>query len=504
MSNRLGGGIEVLVFHPAMIASSGARPRRKLATAAVLFGMFAGAIEMTIVGTAMPRIVGALGGSDRFAWVISVYLLTNTVAAPLSGKLADLYGRRPVYLTGMALFLLGSTLSGAAPSMTVLIVGRAIQGVGGGTLATVGLTIVGDLYTPVERGRIQGLFSAVWGTAGAIGPVAGGYIVDHFSWRWVFYLNLPFGLIAMALVTLALRENVQSRDVALDVWGALALTAAIAVLQFAGGGHGSPVSARSGLLGLLGALLIAAFVFIERRVEAPLLPMTIFRERRISSALAASLLSGSVMFGITNFVPMYLQAVTGSSARTAGSALIPFSLGWPIAGMIAGLLIARVDSRTLIRTGMLLVVTGASVIVVAGQGFVRGPYALAGLFIGCGMGLSSTPMLIALQSSVSWDQRGVITAAFSLCRTVGGSLGIIGASFAQNARLNGRGIPAATVDAMLRPGAPLGPFAVRSVLADAMRGAFLVTATAAALACIAAFAFPSSPVHRRVPGTAEA
>ncbi|MEI8254235.1 MAG: MDR family MFS transporter, partial [Deltaproteobacteria bacterium] len=408
---------------------------RALATAAVLCGTFVSAIEMTIVGTAMPRIAGALGGSDRFAWVISIYLLANTISAPLSGKLADLYGRKPVYVGGMMLFLLGSALSGAAPDMNFLIMSRAIQGLGSGAVATGALTIVGDLYTPIERGKIQALFSAVWGSAGALGPLAGGFLVDHLSWRWIFYLNLPFGAAATVLLWFSLHERVGKRDASLDVLGALVLTAAVAAIQLAGGGHGARGSSQGPLLAAAGLVLVALFAVIEARAKSPILPIALLKQRLVATALLASLLVGGVMFGVITFLPLYVQGVQGASARDAGVVMTPLSVAWPVVGVITGFLISRVDTRTLVRTGMVLVAVGAALPLAVTAGSSRALFVASGLLVGAGMGLSSTPFLISLQTAVDWSQRGIVTAAFSFCRTMGGTLGVILSSTLEAGRL---------------------------------------------------------------------
>lgn len=463
---------------------------RALVTAAVLCGTFVSAIEMTIVGTAMPRIAGALGGSDRFAWVISVYLLTNTVSAPLSGKLADLYGRKPVYIAGMALFLLGSILSGAAPDMNFLIVSRAIQGAGGGAVATMALTIVGDLYTPVERGRIQGLFSAVWGSAGALGPLAGGFIVDHLSWRWIFYLNVPFGAVATILLWFALHERIEKRDASLDVIGAIVLTAAVSVVQLAGGGHGVRAHSHPALLGIAGVLLFVLFAFVETRAKTPILPLALIGRRLIGTALLASLLAGAVMFGVITYLPLFVQGVQGGSAREAGIVMTPLSVAWPIVGVIAGFLIARIDPRILVRTGMSIVAIGAILPCIVTASSPRTVFVISGLLVGAGMGLSSTPFLITLQTAVDWSQRGVVTAGFSFCRTMGGTLGVILASAIENATLDARSIPSSMVDAALRPGASLADPRVRDALALGLHRAFIATAVLGVAGAIATFAFP--------------
>jgi EmrB/QacA subfamily drug resistance transporter len=471
------------------------RTRRSLVTAAVLFGMFASAIEMNIVSTAMPRIAGALGGSDRFAWVISIYLLTSTVAAPLSGKLADLYGRKPVYQLGMGLFLLGSALSGAAPSMNLLIAARAVQGIGAGALATVALTVLGDIYTPVERGRMQGLLSAVWGTAGALGPLAGGFIVDHLGWRWVFYLTVLPGAVAMAIMQGALHEQVKRRPASLDLAGAALLTAAIMALQFAGGEHGSSGNTGAVVAAVAGVVLLVLFAVVERRAAEPILPLSLLSDRLIGTVLLSALLSGAVMFGLSNYVPLFVQGVEGATARAAGAMMTPFSVAWPLASIVAGLSIGKVDTRVSVRTGMTLVAAGSAMALLAAPGDSRAVLLVAVTFVGTGMGLTSTPLLIALQSAVSWETRGIATAAFSFCRTLGGTLGMVLAGAIHLNRLDERGVMASTVDALLRPGAPAGEPAVRDALAYAVHGALVSVAALGLLAWVASLAFPRAAVR---------
>lgn len=476
--------------------------RRRVATAAILCGMFVAAIELTIVGTAMPRIAGSLGGSDRFTWVLSIYLLSTTVSAPLSGKLSDLLGRKPVYLGAMALFLVGSVLCGAAPTMNFLIAARALQGIGGGALNTAALTLIGDLYTPVERGRVQGLFSAVWGTAGAIGPFVGGLLVDGIGWRWVFYLNLPFGLAAMGLLAWALHERVEKRSVKLDLAGTALLSAGVLALQLAGGAgegaHGGPAVPRSWALAAAVAS-IGAFVLVERKTPEPLVPVSLLRNRVVSTTLLSVLVSGAAMFALTNFVPLYAQGVLGASAREAGAILAPFSIAWPLAGVIVGAILTRADIRLLARVGMALVLVGCALplgVRVEAPGAAHALLLASSALFGVGMGIANTAMLVALQGSVRWEERGTATAAFSFCRTMGGALGVVLAGAVQAARLSALGVSSSTVDAALRPGAPPAAEPLRVAIAHGVRGAFVALAAMGVVAFVAILAYPRVSLAR--------
>jgi EmrB/QacA subfamily drug resistance transporter len=469
--------------------------RRRVATAAIVFGMFAAAIEMTIVSTAMPRAAGDLGGSDRYAWVLSIYLLSSTVSAPLFGKLADLFGRRPSYLAGMSLFLLGSWASGAAWSMTALIVARAVQGVGGGALATVGLTVVGDLYPAEQRGKVQGLFSAVWGFAGAIGPVAGGLIVDYLSWRWVFYLNVPFGLLAMGLLAGSLREGVARKRVQIDWLGALLLAGAIVAIQLGSGAHGVAGMGRAPLV--VGLALAVAFVFVERRAKEPVLPLELFAHKTITVAVLVTLASGVVMTVVTNYVPLLLQGAQGATTRESGLVMTAFAIGWPVAAFSVGMLLARVGVRRAAIAGFSLVFLGALWLATANIHTGRPALVLASGLIGVGMGLQSTPLLIAVQTTVPWNLRGAATASFSFSRTLGGTLGAILAGALAEQRLHARGVASATIDAALRPGAPLASLVVREAIADVVHAALVANAVVALCALVLSRETPAGTLAAR-------
>lgn len=469
--------------------------RRRAATAAIVLGMFAAAIEMTIVSTAMPRAAGDLGGSDRYAWVLSIYLLTNSVSAPLFGKLADLFGRRPAYLVGMSLFLLGSWASGAAWSMNALIAARAVQGIGGGAVATVGLTIVGDLYPAEERAKVQGLFSAVWGFAGALGPVAGGLIVDVLSWRWVFYLNVPFGLLAMALLTSALRERVVRRSVSIDWAGALLLTAAIVSAQLGSGAHGVAGMGRAPLV--LAVLFAIAFVLVERRAAEPVLPLSLFSHRTITVAVLVSLASGIVMTVVTNYIPLLIQGAQGASTRESGLAMTAFAIGWPLSAFSTGMVLARVGVRRAAISGFSLVFAGSLALSLLDWHSARGLFVVGTGLVGLGMGMQNTPLLIAVQSQVDWSLRGAATAAFSFARTLGGTFGAILAGALAELVLHRRAIPSATIDDALRPGAPLAPLAVREAVGDLVHTVLVANTVVAFVALVLSLATPAGSMRAR-------
>jgi EmrB/QacA subfamily drug resistance transporter len=381
--------------------------------------MFMAAVELTIVSTAMPSVIGDLGGIRHYSWVFTGYLLASTLTVPLYGKLADLYGRKPIMLFGTALFLIGSTASGFSGSMNQLIVFRTVQGLGAGAMQPVALTIVGDIFNLEERARMQGLFGAVWGLAGLVGPVLGGLIVKTLSWHWVFFVNIPFGLSSAVLLVIALHENVEHKRHALDLGGAGFLAVAVVALLM---GSGS----RNLILPLaVAAVFFAAFIVVERRVAEPILPLDLFRLPVMSVGSLAGILIGGSMLAAVTYVPLFVQGVLKGSPTEAGNAITPMVIGWPIASALGGRVLPRVGYRPLIWLGLVLSV-GASIGLALTAGPGRG---LTGIrwsmaAFGAGLGFANTALLIAVQTSVAWKQRGVATASTMFFRSIGGALAI--------------------------------------------------------------------------------
>src|SRR5215510_12003014 len=291
--------------------------RRRVVTAGVMLGMFLAALEATVVGTAMPTVIASLGGLDRYSWVFSAYLLTSTVTVPVWGRLSDLYGRRIPYLIGVAFFLLGSALSGASQSITQLIVFRAIQGLGAGALVPLSLTINGDIYTLVERTRIQGLFSGLWGVASIVGPIVGAVVTEHISWRWVFYLNIPFGLAAAAVVGIALVEPKQSEKPVIDYAGAAWLAICITLLLMALVATGNATSGDwPRIVAESAGALVFGLLFLrsERRAKEPIIPLGLFHIRMIAVGCLTVFLIGTAFFGALSFIPLFVQGALGGTA----------------------------------------------------------------------------------------------------------------------------------------------------------------------------------------------
>ncbi len=419
-----------------MVASvdDGARVRvtnRPLTVAALMLAVFMAALEVTVVSTAMPTVVGDLGGVELYAWVFTAYVLSSTVCVPIFGKLADVYGRKPILVGGIAVFLLASVACGQSHTMAWLIGFRAVQGVGGGAMQSMALTVVGDIFTLHERARMQGVIGAVWGVAGLVGPIVGGTIVNTIGWQWVFYVNVPFGLGSVVLLWHYLHEKVERMERPLDWRGALLLGAAVTFVLVGARGSRAAWALPSA------ALLAVLFVLVERRAPDPILPLTLFSKRVIAVASAAGTLIGGALMSTLTFVPLFVQGVLGGTPTQAGATIAPMAVAWPIASALGGRMIPRLGFRPLVRVGLLVNSVAAvamAVLLVPGVGLTL-PRVATALF-GLGLGFANTALLIAVQTSVGWAERGVATASTLLFRTLGGALavGVLGEVLAAKLR----------------------------------------------------------------------
>jgi len=396
-------------------------------TATMMLSLFLASVEATIVTTAMPTIVAELGGLAIYAWAFAAFSLTQTVAVPIMGKLSDIYGRRPIYLIAMAIFLLGSILCGVATSMPQLVAYRAVQGIGAGGLMPIAFTIIGDIFTFEQRARIQGVFSGVWGVSSVIGPLVGGFLVDKVGWQWVFFINVPLVIIAAAMMILAWRDVVPHTRAQVDFIGAGLLASGISSLLFALSQLNQPRGWESinfwGLLGLAFALM-GTLLWHERRTPNPILPIQLFRERLFSTANGHGFLSGIALFGTTAFIPFFVESVLGTSATMAGATLTPQIIAWVAGSIVSSRLLLRYGYRTLAIFGTSLLVLGMGMLTEIGPQIPLWYLYVAVGVCGLGMGFSVPPFLVAVQSSVARQAMGTATSTLQFSRNIGGAIGV--------------------------------------------------------------------------------
>lgn len=401
--------------------------KRKFVFVAILIGMFMAAIEGTIVATAMPTIVADLGGFSLYSWVFSIYLLMQAITIPIYGKLADLFGRNPVYIIGVIVFLAGSILCGVATTMPAMILFRLIQGIGAGAVQPIATTIVGDIYSIKERAKIQGYLASVWGISAIIGPALGGLFVDYFDWEWVFWINIPFGIISLIGIIFYLHENVEKKKHSIDYLGSGLLLISVSALMLAliqGGVGWSWSSLPSLSLFALFILSLVLFLLQEKRAKEPLMPLNLWKNRIISASNLGALTTGMIMIPVISFVPTYVQGVMEESATVAGFALAMMSIGWPVSSTIAGKILIKLGSLKTALIGGVGLIIGSIILVASQPSF--GPFFVGAgsFFIGVGMGFTTTTFVVSIQSSVEWNVRGVATASNMFMRMLGNSIGI--------------------------------------------------------------------------------
>jgi EmrB/QacA subfamily drug resistance transporter len=394
----------------------------------LMAGMLLAALDQTIVGTALPTIVGKLGGIEHYSWVVTAYLLASTASTPLYGKVSDLYGRRPVFLFAIGTFLVGSLLAGLSWGMGPLIAFRGIQGLGAGGLMTLAFTIISDAVPPRERGRYQGLFGAVFGLSSVAGPLVGGYFAEH-DWRWIFYVNLPIGVVALFVSNHVLRLLThQRRDHKIDWWGALTLVVGVSaiLLGLSWGGKEYGWSSPT-IIGLFagGVAMSAVFLYIESRATEPILPLRLFRRPTFSIANVATFILGFGMFGSIIYVPLYLQIVKGATPTASGLLLLPMMVGIIFTSIVSGQMISRLGrykwfpvAGTLIMATRMVLFTGLGVDTPLWRTFI--PMVV----IGVGLGLAMQPLILAVQNAVNLRDMGAGTSTATFFRSLGGSFGV--------------------------------------------------------------------------------
>lgn len=402
--------------------------RRWAVTIGVMTGMFIAALEATVVGTAMPTVIASLGGLNHYSWVFSAYLVTSTVTVPVWGKLSDLYGRRLLYQIGIGVFLLGTLLSGLSGTMTQLIIFRAIQGLGAGALVPLGMTIIGDIFTVQERAKMQAFFSGVWGLSSVIGPVVGGFITDQLSWQWVFFVNIPVGIVAAAIIGFALKEPKLTSKPKIDYAGAALLMTAISLLMLAlvEGGSSLSVLLQTHNILLIGGsiILLILFYIVEKRASDPIIPFDLFKNRTVSVSVVAGFLGGVAMFGAISFIPLFAQGALGSTATEAGSLLTPLMLAWVSMSVIGGRLLLRVGYRPITLIGFVILALGFVLLALFGRETPRFWLYFDLVLIGAGLGLTMLTLLIAVQQAVERTKLGVATSLNQFTRSIGGAFGV--------------------------------------------------------------------------------
>jgi EmrB/QacA subfamily drug resistance transporter len=417
-----------LAAAPQSLRATMSRPQLILVIASVMLGMLLAALDQTIVGTAMPRIIAQLNGLEHYAWVATAYLLASTVMVPIYGKLSDIYGRKPFFLLGMLLFLLGSALSGASQTMTQLIFFRAIQGLGAGAMMPIVQAIIGDIFPPAERGKWQGLLMAVFGLSSIVGPTAGGWITDNWGWRWVFYVNMPVGAVAVAVAVLALPSAGRRRQHQIDYWGALTLAAGAVPLLLAFSWAGTLYAWGSAqIIGLLivAVLMLAAFVVVETRVAEPIITPALFRNSIFTVSVVATFLLAAGMFGAILYLPLFVQGVLGNTATNSGVVLTPMMLGFIVSSTIGGQILSRTGRyKVLALVGFVVATAGMFLLsrmdVTTTDGVVVRDMVITGLGIGVLMSLFT----IVVQNAFPFHQLGQVTASVQFFRSMGSTIGI--------------------------------------------------------------------------------
>lgn len=384
------------------------------------------AIEGTIVSTAMPKIVNDLGGSHLYTWVISIYLLSTVISSPIFGKLADLYGRKLMFTIGVIIFLIGSMLSGLSQTMEQLVVFRLIQGIGAGALATIPMTIVGDVFPLGQRAKIQGLISSIWGIAGIVGPLIGGFIVDVISWHWIFYMNLPFGIVSLFLLHQSLHEQLSKKKQKIDYAGIFVFAVGMGSFLYALNilKDKEQMTGNLMIFFFIPIVCLGLFLWIETKAEEPMLPLILFKNKLITVAYSVLFLFGFISIAVSFYIPLWVQGVTNLNATLSGIAMLPMSITWPLGAM----LISRWIERTPIFSNAIIGL-GTIFIGCIGLFFFQTDTTIPRMMIntailGLGFGLTSTLFTVVVQSAVDWNLRGAAMGSMSLMRNLGQTIGI--------------------------------------------------------------------------------
>lgn len=477
------------------------KTKRPLVLAAVMLAMFVSAVEATIVSTAMPSIASELGGFSKYSWVFSAYLLMSTVTVLLYGKLSDIFGRKRIFAVGMSLFLFGSLLCGFANSIDELIFYRFVQGMGAGAVMPIATTIVGDIYSQEERAKIQGYLSSVWGISAVTGPAIGGILVATIGWEYVFWLNLPLGIVSLIGVLLFLEEPVNTKKPVIDYKGAALLTAALSTMLYflvEGGVSFDWLSSKAIILLVASTLFFVLFILVEKKAIDPMMPFEIWRNKTILYANLVSLATGVILISISSYLPTYVTGVMEQPAAIAGFTLTAMSIGWPLAAFFSGRLLLKIGYFKTSLAGGAFLVMGTLLFVLMQPGF--GPLwaAMSSFFIGLGMGLTSTAFIVSIQAAVSYELRGSATASNMFMRNLGSTIGvallgsILNSSLLSYFAANNQNYTLSSINDLLSMDSRAGISAealgvLQQALAGALQNVYLVTAFFALLSFILIF-----------------
>lgn len=494
--------------------------------AGLMLGSLVASLNMTLVAPALPTIVAELGGLADYSWIPISAMLASTIVTPIAGKLSDIYGRKPLYMTGIVVFAAGSALSGLAPSFWFLVFARFVQGAGMGFIMPLSQAIIGDIISPRERGKYQGMMGASFGLASIFGPAAGGFITDHYSWRWLFFVNLPLALLTLVVIWFFMHVPNERRKHSIDVWGSATLSAGIACVLLATVWGGAQYAWGSWqIVGLYsaGALLLCAFIWIELHVPEPVLPLRLWKSRIFTFSNIASAGVAMSMFGAIFFLPVFVQGVVGNSVTSSGAILVPMLVAMIITSIVGGQVISRTGRyKAILLAGLAVMGIGYYMLSTFNVSTTNEQVIVAMILLGLGLGACMQTYVLVVQNSVSRHDMAVATSATQLSRSIGAAIGlaILGTVLSQGiATSMARYLPAAAVEKLQASGGgssaaavfdptqlqklpPVIALGIRHGLADALHPVFLAGLPIIAIAFVATLLIPEIPLRETVHVTA--